>query len=992
MYKSVDDETLYNDINQRKEFVYLQGSEPTTSVQDDFFEFTAPQQFVRNYFNPRTPYRRMLIKHGTGLGKTNTALLVAKEFLAVQRPVIIIGFTIERFKTELLKYPIFGYVTDEEVKEQNRLFKLTVTNDPEHVKNYKDYITKLKRRLRDFQFYGYKEFNNRIFDIKGAEDPKLNINLIDSFRHGVIICDEIHNAYNSIEQNNWGKAIQFVLNVLGPDIHCALMSATPINNPNEINDLLSLLNETKGIPINTLLSTPQELYKELVDKTIAFNAGELTEDNIMRQVRGKVSFMPDIGMVSLPKRVIEGDAIPSINYLRFKRCVMSDIHYKACDVKDPVTGTVIKHYYLRDVGFDVPEGYTDLISFLVSETDESYKWKRDRGIYTELTASGLIFSGPFMKRESLIKYSTKYVAALDDIISSSGKVLVYHHVVRTTGVLFIQNMLKENGVIGDNEYPDEHTLCSVCSRRMGDAIHKEGAVYVRSYNYIDPATEHTFVPMRFLIVYSDIEKTLINKIIDKYNARTNVYGYDYKILIGSRVIREGYDIKAVQNLVVMSLPINIPTLLQVFGRAVRTRSHEHLPPEKRVVRVRIYTSTYPRDRKDLSYEEQDYKNKIDQYVTIQKYERALNRSAIDAHIMNTPELIKKNLHEQNLTETESNLGALLFSLPDIKPDTKKTTTYYAMERFKDELNTIITLIEYHISTDPTRKIWKYGDLWNAIHTSEGTPNPRYFDIKNFAVAVNSIKRLSVVGEYVIISDKLDIESFTRPDYITEEIITFNAGDIKLKAIINDINSIYKPSNKLLDIIPFYESYSIDSHLTIIRRSIEFIISKGQIETVRILGSSINQEIAHKIIKFYKLVFTFVTAEELRQTHTSGIIGYRYGNTIHYFTNQWNTTISIEDEIKENPAVIGMYAPNMLFKLRDPVTYENNQKIELEDRRKVPRGAVCSTKTKQELTKIIKKLGIKMDKSRVRNLCDVIKMELLKREQDRVDGLKWFYLY
>ena len=53
-----------------------------------------------------------------------------------------------------------------------------------------------------------------------------------------MVCDEIHNVYNSVKKNNWGIAIQYIIDNI-PSLKCIYMSATPINNnPSEIVDVL----------------------------------------------------------------------------------------------------------------------------------------------------------------------------------------------------------------------------------------------------------------------------------------------------------------------------------------------------------------------------------------------------------------------------------------------------------------------------------------------------------------------------------------------------------------------------------------------------------------------------------------------------------------------------------------------------------------------------------------------------------------------------------
>ena len=100
------------------------------------------------------------------------------------------------------------------------------------------------------------------------------------------------------------------------------------------------------------------------------------------------------------------------------------------------------------------------------------------------------------------------------------------------------------------------------------------------------------------------------------------------ILVGSKIIKESYDIKAVyRNVYIMGRPDNIPTLIQIIGRTVRKNSHKNLPPDQRHVDIRIFTSCLPVFSKKLNtneemtkkhYNKKFYKNSISLLVSLQK--------------------------------------------------------------------------------------------------------------------------------------------------------------------------------------------------------------------------------------------------------------------------------------------------------------------------------------------------------------------------------------
>lgn len=73
----------------------------------------------------------------------------------------------------------------------------------------------------------------------------------------------------------------------------------------------------------------------------------------------------------------------------------------------------------------------------------------------------------------------------------------------------------------------------------------------------------------------------------------------FQVLVITRTGAEGLDLKGVRNVIVIEPPWNDASLQQIIGRAVRFRSHAHLPPEERKVDVYFMILTYPKDYKDL---------------------------------------------------------------------------------------------------------------------------------------------------------------------------------------------------------------------------------------------------------------------------------------------------------------------------------------------------------------------------------------------------------
>lgn len=820
------------------------------------------QHFTRNFLNPNTPYKRILLKQSTGVGKTAEALAIAMEFIRYYKhmyttllskmpatkksqmeadkltpTVYIFGFanTQTAFMRDLLKFPEFGFITHSEIEELERLRMMIHSGRASlaDIKHERELLVMYKRRITNknrggfFKFYGYQEFVYRIFtsddnitliDIdaeatksglelhevinKYISEGKIRINksLLERFENSLIICDEVHNIYNSITKNNYGVAIQFILDTV-TNLRAIFMSATPVNNsPAEVVDILNLLSPVEKKITRRELFSGRNLRPDAIQK-------------IQERCIGRISFLQDLSPRYFPRRKFIGQSwAPSVElfgmqefpYLKFIPCVMSKLHVDtvltlgnlpptepndeisddeseyepsaddiASDMDDEIEHKKTKAVATRvatpsklrkqrpafieetdETGrFRVPtDGYSIYDIALPNPRNEnigiyrsrdlriayasaSNAWRDKNGItYTE----GII-SGDFMLRKNIVKYSTKHAALLDHIEqlfnatkspSTSPKFMIYHNHVHMSGVIFIQELLKYNGFIDEISEPNNTTKCSVCGR-------------IQSSHHKLPADieQHPFYPSRFIVVHSEVDKKQIESKMNKFNSPENANGHLIKAFIGSKLIRESYEILCVQHLFVLSLPTNISTLIQVFGRVVRKNSHIDLPPEQRNVFIYMFMSVFDRSThpEEIAPEEYRYASKLHDYRIIQQIEREMNKWSIDARVnwnINMPnELLAEYFPQMNNNTSDNTndndngkiqpfvrpngepvdtLGALYFDLPPIGEKSLadlNTTRFSAYEPKTTELNTIIMVVKKLFLE---KSVYTYEELLNTV--------------------------------------------------------------------------------------------------------------------------------------------------------------------------------------------------------------------------------------------------------------------------------------
>jgi superfamily II DNA or RNA helicase len=783
-YLNLNDIKFEEDLIIRKEFIeneyltsdnnlYAHKLEDAIKKQNKL-ELTNYQKFVTNFINPNTKFDRLLLIHSTGVGKTITALSTAINFINIYKQerlidkneltgmIYIIGFTKHVFKKELFSRPEFGIVNTKEIEEMTNLkMQILKFNETKDILKLKDLKMKYSGRLKSkkgngfFEFIGYKELVNKLItkneldvklqlnNIRSEKEfnylidqgiIKLNLDFINKFNKSLIICDEIHNVYNSLDTNNWGMSLNIIFNYYKNknSLRVLFLSATPINNnPIEIISLLRLLNDDLDINKKDIFDT---------SNNIKLNGYNIIKKNII----GKVSFLKDMDISSYPSKEIYGTSIKDIPYLKFIKCPMSNLHFKTYEnvskeysiekninyVEDDETVNInevideiktinkslikypinleLDRRFLND--FVLPKPNSQNIGmFLKSEIikelqNASREWKNSNGV--GLITNNKLFknaiTGEILLEKNIKKYSTKFYTMLeiikDIILNDKGKIFLYHNFIQVSGINLIAEILKINGFISIDEQPNKFSRCNICYQ-LKNETHKN----------------HEFIPIKFMTVNSLIHKNIIDKQLDSFNLRNNIKGEEIRIIIGSKAIKESYNLKAIQNLLVLHQPDNISTLIQIFGRAIRKNSHMYLNPENKKVNIYILVSTIPKHIQDkskkyiYSYEEMKYKYKLQIYKVIQKLMNIFIENAIDRNINYNINFPKYEIFDNNdLYNIDPFNKKQLIKINYNKINLSTFQSFY----YQDEINYCKYIIKRLFIENS--KVWKYNDLLKAI--------------------------------------------------------------------------------------------------------------------------------------------------------------------------------------------------------------------------------------------------------------------------------------
>lgn len=1054
------------------------------------------QRFVSEFDNPDTEYPRVLVKWQTGTGKSIVGIGLGNEFIrrAIARgavgdrapSVFVIGFTVrETIQEDMIHHPEFGFVSATEVEELRRLraAQAAAGGASAEARQYAAFVGSLRRRTTDrtrggyYQFYGYREFANRLFTVTRqglaagfdvaalfgrAEDafgPLLaaavrrgdvlvDEGFLEELRGGFLIADEIHDVYSQLETNNYGIAIKYVFDALGADApRAAFMSATPIGGcAAEAVDLLNLLVPRAALPGGLPLrradfftrAAPAGAANDDDDEeapadgspSSSFVVSQLREGALERLAHlaaGRVSFLLDADVGRYPRRTLLGEEVAGVPYLRLTLCPMSPLHERtlaferARSGKPEGSGLATGAYALYDMVFPNPAGPPDgsegVGLYWSGETPTRLaqapeEWRAAagvavlRGAEAGVAPGTAVVSGAFFERARLGTFSAKMARAIDEVLriirGGPGKIMIYHPRVKMSGVLAYQEALRANGLADETSPPTDATLCAVCGVPRGD----------------HGGAPHEYTPARFVVVHGDVDHAARGRSMSRYGTPANLNGYLYRVIVCSKIVRQGYNFRSVRYLLIAALPTDYPTMIQVFGRSGRKGSHEDLPPEAREVQIRVLVSAHADGRP--SPELQRYIDKGSEYLVIQTVERAMfHEWAVDG-FANYPRIrtaLTGRPPARDLAAPLPDFAPTLDALPYVPVvgptrGAVRTSTFEAYGHGEREVAAVAAICRALFAVRP---VWTYGDLWAAVRAGavrRANYDPALIDEGNFALALAELARpagsgtLAVLraGEYYVAArdgpagPKLDMESYLRdnagaggvPTKVSVSVADYlrvsRSGE-NFTVRLREFEAAYlrpdAPSTPELSLV----EYSAAFHHALIRR---LVVNAGSTQAPVTSDDT-------RVLALYRRFRVVVAKVDARDDATALAvirgsagpetpIGFVTAEAVSLYDNatgQWYSAAHADFGIgrrhRENDIVVGFVAADgsaaasaapatdafaaesvrARFKLRLPI-----QKLRAATRgdtradgRTLARGAVCETRPREELEAFVRRLRI-----------------------------------
>lgn len=1008
----------------------------------DKLTLSALQIFGPRYINPNNrEVSRLLLKVGTGIGKTLTSLIIAKPFIQIFHNIFmkthessyisIIGFAKHVFIRELRKYPELGIITYDELYKtkqyEQKILNSTGLNQERFKAELSAFKTRINKRITSevlggmYKFYGYKQLFNELFDEELPKETtqdniyelyqagriKVNDILLSKFKNGLLICDEIHVSYNSKEANNYGLALQLILDYYKDNVTLISLSATILSN--KAREFINVVNYHRN-PNTPPFKTEDYFLNGRLIKPLT---------PLYEALWGKVIFLEE-STSDYPKLQYEGTAIPGIDYLTFQLCPMSPLHQQTYLINGLDENTT-QHFMIYDmilpnpeipaadlklfhpdIYYKLPQAEKSRLSHYVGlfDSDQARKlikaapveWKREVGIEVkDISAKDYTFTGDFLKLGNLEIYSAKkcmLLKILSTALKSNPlfKFLNYHPYVKGSGISITQEVFRHNGYLGYYDIPKPETYSS--------------EKFITQAEWTEKYPDKEFYPIRIITLDSEVSDAKKNEFIDEFNRASDKFGKHVKGFNGGPKIEQSVDFQNVSIETVEKCPDNISRLIQIKGRTVRREALARMPENMKTVYFHILCSTYSKDGKpDLTrdtLEIKKYKRKIEEFKLIQEIEYEVNRTACNGYIF-----YNKGFEQNDILGAKSFKPIVTTKDGPFKGEiVESDLTYFGHNYYITTLNEFTNTIKRAFISNA---VWTYDNLWEFC-TKIKMSNINFKDSKDiFNLALKKI--IFVPGQSLI--NMKDIIIFDSENYIIDK---YYIGGL----------SYTMPRKVIVEIGKYYILVSVDTFGNL-QLYPDCFLAKGQkhIYNVYVINEKklkLSQNYIKKVLKKQKEIspadrpiyyYNFLL-EFSRETHyyilqdiieikngvkkmeqlpkpyidtytKLGILGKNWYTDEYkkniYENGKWESYSLPPDNRQENDVIVGIIEDEK-FKLRIPVLEE----VYVKDKRTVERGMVCTSNVKENLMSYIAKLdAIKPIKISTQSLCNQILIKLVELE-------------
>lgn len=548
-------EDFYESIYHKKEF-YEKRLEPIELKPDEVGSPLSHQEIISRFLSTHTLYNSLLLFHEMGTGKTGVSVAVS-----------------ELLKLDLSKDDSMGggesgitralVLLRGKTLIDNYIQELVFTNTKGQYipEGYQDLPTKeikyrrIKKKVAEFyDFDTFEVFAKNL-------NKKTDKDIILEYSNRLIVIDEVHNIRLSTDEINIYNSMHRFLHLV-KNCKILLMTATPMKDrPQEISTILNLI-----LPLDSQMPVGENFIKEFMDKTNREDLFVVKPSKIQilkNYFKGRISYLKS-SRSKVTKKFI-GKKVGDL-----QRLIIDDLEMS------PFQSSVYGEAYRQDTSSEEEKGIysNSRQASLFSFPDKTWggdgfskniiesKISDDRKIYglAPRFKNFLYENGKNNEivLEKIGECSSKYKNSISRILESkiSGRSsFVYCDFVAGSGAILFSKLLELFGF----------------RRYNGD----------ESIEELSPGSRYS------IITNQTSTPAQIRSILATFNNPRNYKGDYVSVIIGSRVIGEGFS-KNVQDIHILTPHWNYSETDQAIARGIRLFSHRDLENKGITPIIKIY--------------------------------------------------------------------------------------------------------------------------------------------------------------------------------------------------------------------------------------------------------------------------------------------------------------------------------------------------------------------------------------------------------------------
>jgi DNA polymerase III delta prime subunit len=996
-YPNPSDPNIQSKIYKKREFYYhyinqrpkMESYEDIKKYRDQNckgdFKLRESQAILSNLINPHTPYRGLLIMHGTGVGKTCTAISIAEQFKEQVRKyntniyVLTSGPNIrENFKSELLFCTGETYLKNKDLlnqmskAERDREMKIAINNAMQYYKilSYKTFYKKvLGEKITEKKIGTDNKIKSSYRKNEDGEvEREIVVDKITNMNNSVLIIDEAHN----LTGNDYGEALKKIIKS-SENLIVILLTATPMKNL--ADDIIDILNFIKPLD--------DQIQREKIftgDRGYNMKIKPDGLEYLKDKARGYVSYFRGNIPYTFAKKVDKGILSTGLLFTPVIKCFMEDFQYKTYletthffdDTLDRASSAAANFVFPglnknknELIGYYSTEGINTVVSQLETDGDKLrslinkhiFDGKLSKDIENNFiivnenkTITGHILNKDYLRYFSIKFYKTiKRLEKLFDNTphnKSAGTAFIYSNLVKAGGIEIFSETLVQNGYLEYQENYKEYDI-------------KDNTIdYLTGKSYLEfkkKGNTSEFRPATFILITGAIDESgedipeIKQKIIrEVFNNQDNINGKYIKLCLGSKVMNEGITLENIKEIHILDVHYNLGKVDQVIGRGIRMCKHMNaINDQNRFPKVNVYryvVSIYPDGKKQkldkkqkkntkLSTDEILYQKAELKYLMIKEVERAIKEVSIDCPLLLNGNIFPEEIEKykgcvyptlENVESGKTICPAMCdFKECEYKCDSKTLNDKYWDEKNKRYITLDKNQIDYNTFNDDLAK-FEIDTIKNKIKDLYRFKHVYFYD-----------EILQIIKKSLI-KEKLELFDDYFLDQAIEDMMPKTENDFN-----NFVDTIYDKFNRPGYIIQrgkyyIFQPFDENEEVTMFYRE-HLPISNTNMVSIE---NYVKQKF--KNIKIDKTTEHTVKREQKSYDYESVLDYYndREDNVIvGLFDKNYNKLASIDDD---------------LFKIRESINKTHNKKRGTG----IPtfKGAVCSTaKDKTYLMKLIKKI-------------------------------------